>query len=66
MQSDYAWPTLSFVVLAVLSVAADWWRHRRREVDRQAGRVSIIPWALVSLLSLIAAVMAAAMWLHDQ
>ncbi|ATE65004.1 hypothetical protein [Rhizorhabdus dicambivorans] len=65
MQSDFAWPTLSFVALAVLSVAADRWRHHRRDVDRQAGRAGLIPWPLVTILALILAAVCAAMWIHD-
>ncbi|KKC24486.1 hypothetical protein [Sphingomonas sp. SRS2] len=63
MQSDYAWPTLSFVALALLSVAADWWRHRRREADRIWGRAGWMPWPLISVLSLVAAAYCAALWI---
>ncbi|KRB85697.1 hypothetical protein ASE00_02665 [Sphingomonas sp. Root710] len=62
MQSDYAIPTLAFVALAILSVAADWRRHRRREADRAAGRAGWMPWPLLSILSLIAAAYCAALW----
>lgn len=64
MQSDYAWPTLAFAALALLSVAADWWQHRRRDSDRQAGRAGLVPWPLVTILALIAAAMCAALWLN--
>ncbi len=38
MQSDYAWPTLAFVALTVLSIAADWLRHRRLKADDTLSR----------------------------
>lgn len=63
MQSDYAIPTLAFVALAILSVAADWRRHRRRDADRAAGRAGWMPWPLLSILSLIAAAYCAALWI---
>ncbi|ARR56212.1 hypothetical protein HY78_23520 [Rhizorhabdus wittichii DC-6] len=66
MQSDYAWPTLLFVALAVLSVAADWRRHRRREADRQAGRTGWVPWPLVTVLALIMTALFAAWWIGDK
>lgn len=63
MQSDYAGPTLLFVALALLSVAADWWRHRRREADRIGGKTGWVPWPLISVLSLIGAAYCAALWI---
>lgn len=63
MQSDYAWPTLVFVALTVLSVAADWWRHRRRDADRTRGRISWMPWPLIAILSLILTAVCAAHWI---
>lgn len=65
MQSDYAWPTLSFVALALLSVAADWLRHRRREADRQRGRAGWVPWPQLMLLALILAAVCAGLWIQD-
>jgi hypothetical protein len=65
VQSYYVWPLAAFVALAVLSAAADWRGHRRREADRAAGRMALVPWPLVMLLALIAAVFCAALWLHD-
>lgn len=65
MQSDYAWPTMAFVALALLSVAADWRRHRRRDADREAGRAPWVPWPLVTILALIVAALCAAAWIHD-
>lgn len=64
VQSFYAVPTLLFTVLAALSVAADWWGHRRRDADREAGRVGLVPWPLIAILALIAAAFSAALWLH--
>ena len=64
MQSDFAWPTVSLVVLAALSVAADWWRHRRRETGRFAVRTGWVPWPLITILSLVAAAYCAALWLR--
>jgi hypothetical protein len=64
VQSDYAWPTLTFVALAVLSVAGDWWRHRRVKADRTLSRAGWVPWPLVTILSVIAAAFSAAAWLH--
>ncbi len=66
MQSEYAWPTLFFVALAGLSVAADWRRHRRREVDRARGRTGWVPWPLVGILSLIIAAVCAAHWIRGE
>ena len=63
MQSDYAWPTLLFAVLAALSVVADRRRHHRREADRVAGRTSFIPWPLITILALIAGAVCAGLWL---
>jgi hypothetical protein len=65
VQSDYAWPTLAFVALALLSVAADWRRHHRRDANRQAGRPGWVPWPLVTILALILAAMCTAAWIHD-
>jgi hypothetical protein len=65
VQSDYAWPTLSFVVLAVLSVAVDWYGHRRRDANRQSGRAGLVPWPLVTVFALILAAMSAGLWIHD-
>ena len=64
MQSDTAWLALAFVALAVLSVAADWWRHRRREAGDMRARESWVPWPLIAILALIAAAFSAAVWLH--
>ena len=64
MQSDYAWPTLAFVALAVLSVAADWLRHRRLKADGTLSRAGWVPWPLVTILALIAAAFSGAAWLH--
>jgi hypothetical protein len=66
VQSDYAWPTLIFTLLAALSIAADWWRHRRREADRAAGRAGLVPWPLITILAMIAAAMCAGLWLRGQ
>lgn len=63
MQSDYAWPTLICVLLAALSVGADWRRHRRRDADRAAGRTRLVPWPLITVLTLIASAFCAALWL---
>lgn len=65
MQSDYAWPTILFVALAVLSIAGDWNRHRRRTADRQHARPAWVPWPLITILALIAAAYCAALWTHD-
>ena len=64
MQSDYAWSTLAFVALAVLSIAADWFRDRRRKADSTRSRVGWVPWPLISILALIAGAFSAAAWLH--
>lgn len=64
MQSDTAWLTLAFVALAVLSVAADWWRHRRLMADATLSRAGWVPWPLITILALIAAAFSAAVWLH--
>jgi hypothetical protein len=66
VQSDYAWPTLFFVALALLSVAADWWRHRRRDADRAAGRAGLVPWPLITILALILTAVCAASWIGDK
>ena len=65
MQSDYAWPTLAFVALALLSVVADRLRHRRRDADRLQGRPAIVPWPLVTIVAIILAAACAAAWIHD-
>lgn len=64
MQSDYAWPTLAFVVLAVLSIAGDWLRHRRLKADDTLSRAGWVPWPLISILALIAAAVCGAHWLQ--
>jgi hypothetical protein len=64
VQSDYAWPTLAFVALAVLSVAADWWRHRRPKADRPVAKPAWVPWPLIAILCLIAAAFSGAAWLQ--
>ena len=64
MQTDYAWAALAFVMLAALSVAADWRRHKRRETDRVRARTMWVPWPLITILSLIVAAYCAALWLH--
>ncbi len=64
MQSEYAWPTLAFVVLAALSVAADWWRHRRRKAEPATAGAGWVPWPLFTILALIAGAYCAALWLH--
>lgn len=66
MQSDYAWPTLFLAAVALLSVAADWRRHRRRETDRVLGRTGWVPWPLITVLSLILAAVCAASWIGDR
>jgi hypothetical protein len=50
-------------MLALLSITADWWRHRRREEDRLKGRAGWMPWPMISVLSLIAAAYCAALWI---
>jgi hypothetical protein len=64
MQSPYAIPTLLLAALAVLSVAADGWRHRRRHAGRRDGRVGWMPWPLIAILAAIAAAFCAALWLR--
>ena len=64
MQSDYVWPMLVSIVLAGLSTAADWRRHRRRDADRAQARTGWVPWPLVTILALIAAAFCAALLLH--
>jgi hypothetical protein len=66
VQSEYAWPTLFFVALAILSVAADWRRHRRRDADRAAGRAGWIPWPLVTIIALILVAVSVAWWIGDR
>jgi len=64
VQSDYAWPTIFFALLAILSLAADWWRHNRRDARRAAARAAWVPWPLIAVLALIAVAICAAMWLR--
>lgn len=66
MQSDYAWPTLFLGVVALISIAADWRRQRRREADRARGRTGWVPWPLITVLSLILGAVCAASWLGDR
>jgi len=51
--------------MAAFAVAADWWRHRRKDADREVGKVRLIPWPLMTILALIAAAVSAALWFHD-
>ncbi|WP_340315602.1 hypothetical protein [Rhizorhabdus argentea] len=64
MQPEYVWPTMFLVLLATLSLAADWWRHHRREAHRAVARMGWIPWPLIAVLALIGAAICAAMWLR--
>jgi len=64
MQSDYAWPTLSFVALSLLSVAVDAWRHGRRKAGLPSAGMGWVPWPLITILALIAAAVGASHWLQ--
>jgi H+/Cl- antiporter ClcA len=64
VQSEYAWQTIFFTLLAALALAADWRRHHRREAYRAAARAAWVPWPLIAVLALIAAALCAAMWLR--
>ena len=55
---------ICWALLAGLSIAADWWRHRRREADRAAGRARLVPWPLITILAIIAAAVCAGLWLR--
>jgi hypothetical protein len=66
VQSDYAWPTLCFAALTVLSIAADWKNHRRRDADRERGRITWVPWSLLAVLSLLLTAVFAAWWLRGE
>ena len=67
MQSDYAWPTILFGVLAALSIAVDWLRHRNRDARR--GKPDIfgyISWPLIAMLALLVTAYFGALWLKGE
>lgn len=66
VQSDYAWPCLFFAALALLAIAADRIRSRRQDLGRSRARVAWMPWPLITILSLIAAAIFAALWIGDR
>jgi len=65
VQSFYAAPTLLLAFMAAFSLAADVWGHRRKDADREAGKVGLIAWPLMAILALIAAAVSAALWLGE-
>jgi len=58
--------TLFFAGLALLSVAADWRRHRRREADRARGRTGWVPWPFITIIALILMALCIAAWINDR
>jgi hypothetical protein len=51
-----------WLALAGVSVAAEWRRNRRRDLDR----VGFVPWTLIQLLAILGAVVTAALAIKGQ
>jgi hypothetical protein len=64
VQSPYAYPAMFFLILTSIAILGDRLHARRRE--RAPEKVGLIPWPLVTVLSLLPAMVFLAFWLKGE